>query len=60
MDCKQCKAEMKKMYQSTGWIQKHFHWCPECGTMLIKEYIINNEPEQTWYKPGYIFEQEGL
>ncbi len=61
MECQNCKAEMKKMHQSTGWIQKHFYWCPECGTFCKKEFLGGTKDPISWYKPGYLFdfEQEG-
>jgi len=57
MECQNCKAKIKKMGQTTGWVQKYFFWCPECGTFLKHEHMAG-KPLETWYKPGYLFEQE--
>jgi len=58
MECQQCKAEMKKMAATTGWVQKGFYWCPECGTFLNAMKPLIGKLKKVWYKPGYLFEQE--
>lgn len=59
MQCKSCKANMKKMGQNNRWIQEHFYWCPECGMFLCEEHNIKHPADHIWYKPGYLIEQEG-
>ena len=56
IDCKECKAQMKKVGLSRKSLRFEFWWCPECGTFLKYEY--GNNVEFNWYKPGYLFEQE--
>lgn len=58
MKCKHCKAEMEEMCKTTGWIQNHVHWCPECGSIL--KILHGVTAETFWYKPGYLIELEGI